>query len=85
MGDGFSEAAGEIRDSGGGENSTEGGNEDDSDEEFYDVERLDSVQDGADAVSIEVLEKCPGEEELKVLVSGRVPKALRAEGKLSHI
>ncbi|CAK9220937.1 unnamed protein product [Sphagnum troendelagicum] len=79
IGDGLSEAAGETSDSGGGENSTEGGNEDDSDEEFYDVERSDSVQDGADQVSSEVLEKCPWEEELKVLVSGGVPMALRGE------
>ncbi len=85
IGDGLSEAAGETSDSGGGENSTEGGNEDDSDEEFYDVERSDSVQDGADQVSSEVLEKCPWEEELKVLVSGGVPMALRGEVKLSHI
>ncbi|CAM6049589.1 unnamed protein product [Sphagnum compactum] len=76
---GLSEAAGETSDIGGGENSTEGGNEDDSDEEFYDVERSDSVQDGADQVSSEVLEKCPWEEELKVLVSGGVPMALRGE------
>ncbi|CAM6056598.1 unnamed protein product [Sphagnum tenellum] len=79
IGDGLSEAAGETSDSGGGENSTEGGNEDDSDEEFYDLERSDSVQDGADQVSSEVLEKCPWEEELKVLVSGGVPMALRGE------
>ncbi|CAM6034669.1 unnamed protein product [Sphagnum compactum] len=83
-------ASADASDGGVGESSTEAGdndaaaaaasddNDDDSDEEFYDVERADSVQDTADQASSEVQE-CPWEEELKVLVSGGVPMALRGE------
>jgi hypothetical protein len=91
-GSSLSEAASaDAIDGGVGESSTEAGdnaaaaasddNDDDSDEEFYDVERSDSVQDAADQASSDVQE-CPWEEELKVLVSGGVPMALRGEVKL---
>ncbi|CAK9868297.1 unnamed protein product [Sphagnum jensenii] len=77
---GLTEAAAEVNDAGVGEGPTEGGGDaDDSDEEFYDVEKLDAAQDGADQASSEVQDECPWEEELKVLVSGGVPMALRGE------
>jgi hypothetical protein len=77
---GLTEAAAEVNDAGVGEGPREGGGDaDDSDEEFYDVEKLDAAQDGADQASSEVQDECPWEEELKVLVSGGVPMALRGE------
>ncbi|KAJ1385821.1 Rab-GTPase-TBC domain [Sesbania bispinosa] len=71
--------------------SPKGACEEDSDEEFYDVERSDPSPDmplvdglstsangvAADAAPLEVL--CPWKEELEVLVRGGVPMALRGE------
>eukprot|EP00250_Pteridium_aquilinum_P014765 c22188_g1_i1 orf=480-2690(-) len=62
------------------------GSEDDSDEEFYDAERVDTVQDGPQSLP-EVLndasnhgeESCFWKEELDALVRGGVPMALRGE------
>ncbi|KAK8987161.1 hypothetical protein V6N11_055473 [Hibiscus sabdariffa] len=67
-----------------------GASEEDSDDEFYDAERSDSVQDsptsgsgstrtggGADAAPTESL--FPWKEELEVFVRGGVPMALRGE------
>lgn len=70
--------------------SSKGVSENDSEDEFYDVERSDSVQDGswdgtsvssvsaaADATSL--VSTCPWKEELEVLVRGGAPMALRGE------
>lgn len=71
--------------------SPKGACEEDSDEEFYDVERSDPSPDtplvdglnisangiAADAASLEA--SCPWKEELEVLVRGGVPMALRGE------
>ncbi|ESQ52607.1 hypothetical protein EUTSA_v10017641mg, partial [Eutrema salsugineum] len=71
--------------------SSNGVNETDSEDEFYDVERSDPVQDGsfadganvssmsvaADATSL--VSACPWKEELEVLVRGGAPMALRGE------
>uniref|UniRef100_A0A1J3J6D9 TBC1 domain family member 8B n=2 Tax=Noccaea caerulescens TaxID=107243 RepID=A0A1J3J6D9_NOCCA len=68
--------------------SSKGVYENDSEDEFYDVERSDPVQDGsfsdvssmsisAGATSLE--SACPWKEELEVLVRGGAPMALRGE------
>lgn len=71
--------------------SSKGASENDSEDEFYDVERTD-VQDGSsshgtsvsgitvagDATSFSV-STCPWKEELEVLIRGGVPMALRGE------
>lgn len=71
--------------------STKGASENDSEDEFYDVERTD-VQDGSssdgnsvsgipvagDATSFSA-STCPWKEELEVLIRGGVPMALRGE------
>ncbi|KAL8166791.1 hypothetical protein V2J09_008290 [Rumex salicifolius] len=68
-----------------------GASEEDSEEEFYDVERSDPIQDGplGDSPSFSVNVgtnniphlacNCPWKEELEVLVRGGVPMALRGE------
>ncbi|ONK62391.1 uncharacterized protein A4U43_C07F3390 [Asparagus officinalis] len=60
--------------------------EEDSDEEFYDMERSDTTQEGAtdEGVSDDLAvsttqEQFPWKEELECLVQGGVPKALRGE------
>ncbi|KFK36819.1 hypothetical protein AALP_AA4G175400 [Arabis alpina] len=70
--------------------SSNGVYENDSEDEFYDVERSDTIQDGssdgtsvssmsaaADAASL--VSECPWKEELDVLVRGGAPMALRGE------
>ncbi|CAN8254539.1 unnamed protein product [Cochlearia groenlandica] len=65
--------------------STKGEYENDSEDEFYDVERSD-VQDGSSSDSTRVaadatspVSTCPWKEELEVLIRGGVPMALRGE------
>ncbi|KAI5059405.1 hypothetical protein GOP47_0025724 [Adiantum capillus-veneris] len=61
--------------------------EDDSDEEFFDAERVDTLQDGSHVLpeiddfeaDNEGQESCPWREELDALVRGGVPMALRGE------
>ncbi|CAL9236154.1 unnamed protein product [Arabidopsis halleri] len=70
--------------------SSKGVSENDSEDEFYDVERSDPMQDGssdgtsvsgmsavADATSL--VSACPWKDELEVLVHGGAPMALRGE------
>ncbi|XP_010509040.1 PREDICTED: TBC1 domain family member 10B-like isoform X2 [Camelina sativa] len=70
--------------------SSKGVTENDSEDEFYDMERSDPIQDGssddtsvssmlaaADAISL--VSACPWKEELEVLVRGGTPMALRGE------
>lgn len=72
--------------------SPKGASEEDSEDEFYDVERSEPIQDApsndspstpatataaTDAVSLE--SSCPWKEELEVLVRGGLPMALRGE------
>lgn len=77
--------------------SPKGACEEDSDEEFYDVERSDPSPDmplvdglstsangvAADAAPLEV--SCPWKEELEVLVRGGVPMALRGEVLITYL
>ncbi|CAA7039611.1 unnamed protein product [Microthlaspi erraticum] len=70
--------------------SSKGASENDSEDEFYDVERSD-VQDGSSSDSTSVsgipvsvdassaVSTCPWKEELEVLIRGGVPMALRGE------
>ncbi|CAL9246328.1 unnamed protein product [Arabidopsis halleri] len=69
--------------------SAKGASENDSEDEFYDVERSD-VQDGSSSDGTSVsgipvapdaspLSTCPWKEELEVLIRGGVPMALRGE------
>ncbi|KAG7565742.1 Rab-GTPase-TBC domain [Arabidopsis suecica] len=69
--------------------SAKGASENDSEDEFYDVERSD-VQDGSSSDNTSVsgipvapdaspLSTCPWKEELEVLIRGGVPMALRGE------
>ncbi|XP_024389545.1 uncharacterized protein [Physcomitrium patens] len=67
---------GKIVGAGGGPRVEE---DEDSDDEFYDVERTEVVSDAGDQSTSDVLEPAPWVEELKVLVSGGVPVALRGE------
>ncbi|CAH8267709.1 unnamed protein product [Arabidopsis lyrata] len=70
--------------------SSKGVSENDSEDEFYEVERSDPIQDGssdstsvssmsaaADATSL--ISACPWKDELEVLVHGGAPMALRGE------
>ncbi|XP_023637817.1 TBC1 domain family member 8B [Capsella rubella] len=69
--------------------SSKGASENDSEDEFYDVERSDvqdgSSSDGASVSGIPVaanaspMSTCPWKEELEVLIRGGVPMALRGE------
>ncbi|KAM1708133.1 hypothetical protein ACFX2K_001141 [Malus domestica] len=71
--------------------SPKGASEEDSEDEFYDVERSDPVQDvpssdslsasatGAASDTVDSASLCPWKEELEVLVRGGVPMALRGE------
>ncbi|XP_010554563.1 PREDICTED: TBC1 domain family member 8B-like isoform X2 [Tarenaya hassleriana] len=70
---------------------SKGASENDSEDEFYDVERSDPVQDSSssDGTSVSgmssvaeatsTIAACPWKEELEVLVRGGVPMALRGE------
>ncbi|EOA29375.1 hypothetical protein CARUB_v10025662mg [Capsella rubella] len=69
---------------------SEGVTENDSEDEFYDVERSDLIQDGSsDGTSVSsmsanvdatsLVSACPWKEELEVLVRGGAPMALRGE------
>ncbi|XP_019102538.1 PREDICTED: TBC1 domain family member 8B-like [Camelina sativa] len=70
----------------GGIKSSKGVTENDSEDEFFDMERSDPFQDGADGTSVssmsasaDTVSACPWKEELEVLVRGGTPMALRGE------
>ncbi|XP_018458148.1 uncharacterized protein LOC108829000 isoform X3 [Raphanus sativus] len=60
------------------ESSKRGGCENDSEDEFYDVERSNPVQDDESSDGT-CMSACPWKEELEVLVRGGAPMALRGE------
>ncbi|KAF6146869.1 hypothetical protein GIB67_018522 [Kingdonia uniflora] len=57
--------------------ASKGTSEEDSDDEFYDMERSDPIQEAGDGVTTEPF--FPWKEELECLVRGGVPMALRGE------
>lgn len=62
------------------ESSKRGGCENDSEDEFYDVERSNPVQDDENLqMVLTCMSACPWKEELEVLVRGGAPMALRGE------
>ncbi|KAJ4903894.1 Ypt/Rab-GAP domain of gyp1p superfamily protein [Raphanus sativus] len=64
------------------ESSKRGGCENDSEDEFYDVERSNPVQDDENLqMVLTCMSACPWKEELEVLVRGGAPMALRALAK----
>lgn len=66
------------------ESSKRGGCENDSEDEFYDVERSNPVQDDESSDGT-CMSACPWKEELEVLVRGGAPMALRGELWQKHL